>query len=533
MLLPTLSGGMDQSSESNQVGKTNFAAIPDDTIVHLGHSSVLLKIDHKVLIFDHPYGSRSYADKIRLLEPEEIRHETVYVFSSHGHGDHHNAKIFTWRGKIPHLKFILSSDIAIFPAGSDVIRMAPGKQVQVDDMKIRSYLSADAGVAYSIYIAGKHIYFSGDNGYWRQQKDQTEEDYVLQYLSAIDRSVPIDVAFQVCDQFLFEQGRGYGGTEIFAVTFQPKLLVPLHLRGRYDYLKDREQQLEERGFRNQFWVVKNQGDSISCANLSSANLEPKSAESLNQAAATGDLARVKKLIVAGANVNDKNNDSRTPLHLAAGLGSREVVELLLSRGADVKAQDKYEWTPLHVAIRANRIDIVELLLQKGADLESKDQSGLSPLNTAAAVGDLSMVNLLLDAGAQINTGNKFKRSPLYVAAGTGDIALVKLLLANGANVQFENNRGATPLHKAVDDRQIEIVKLLIQAGANVNAKTRTDRFPIHAAVLNGRLDMIQLLIDHGAQVNIKDSMGYSPLRIARNGKDEEVIQLLLKHGAKD
>ena len=87
-------------------------------------------------------------------------------------------------------------------------------------------------------------------------EDQTEEDYVLQYLSAIDRSVPMDIAFQVCDQFLFERGRGYGGTEIFALTFQPKLLVPLHLRNRYDHLPARAQQLKERGFRNRFWVVK-------------------------------------------------------------------------------------------------------------------------------------------------------------------------------------------------------------------------------------------------------------------------------------
>jgi hypothetical protein len=68
------------------------------------------------------------------------------------------------------------------------------------------------------------------------------------------------LAFQVCDTLT--DGVGDGGAGIFSVSFQPKLLVPIHLRGKYEFLKKIELQLRQRGFKNRFWVVKKKGDSI-------------------------------------------------------------------------------------------------------------------------------------------------------------------------------------------------------------------------------------------------------------------------------
>ncbi len=533
LLLPISSKSIDQSGESSPTENEKTAGIPNNTICHLGHSAILLKIGGKVFIFDYPYGTRALADQIHPLQPEELRQETVYAFFSHRHGDHHNSGIFSWRNHIPRLQYIVSSDITRIPAGLQVTRLPPGKLILLDGMKVRSYRSSDAGIAFSIYVAGKHIYFSGDNGFWKQSKGMTEEDHLLQYLASIDRSVPMDIAFQVCDERLFEMGRGYGGTEIFARTFQPTLLVPIHLHGRYEFLEQRKQQLKECGFYNHFWVVKKQGDSMSFDSLGSEASVQRPPKTLHQAAAAGNVSEMKKLLVAGASASEKNDDGRTPLHLAVGLGSLEAVEMLLSQGAQGAARDKNGWTPLQIAAGANRLSMVELLVNRGADLEAKDANGRSPLNVAVEVGSQAMVEFLITAGADVHTTDKYLRTPLQFAAEMGDRALAKLLIAKGAKLESKDNQGASPLYRAVTEGQIEIVGLLIEAGADVNGKTKSGRIPLHTAVLDGRLDLIEVLLDQGSKVNVKDRMGYSPLKLARAGNHREIIDLLKKHGAKE
>ena len=54
---------------------------------------------------------------------------------------------------------------------------------------------------------------------------------------------------------------------------------------------------------------------------------------------------VKRRIDAGADVNIKGQNGKTPLHLA---DSREVAEVLIENGSDLNAKDKNGKTPLDV-----------------------------------------------------------------------------------------------------------------------------------------------------------------------------------------
>jgi len=232
--------------------------IPNNTILHLGHSANLIKIGGRVLVFDYPYGSEANSEWVYYLDPNQLKNEKVYVFVSHGHGDHFNSKIFSWKDQIPHIKFILSSDFRRHP--EDAILISPGQVIKVDDFQVRAYPSTDAGVAYSVYLDGKHIYFAGDNGFWNWEGKRPEEEYINKDLATVDKQVPMDIAFQVCDPLAASVGDG--GADIFAVTFQPKLLVPIHLRGQYEFLKNIELKLKKRGFKNRFWTITGRGDSI-------------------------------------------------------------------------------------------------------------------------------------------------------------------------------------------------------------------------------------------------------------------------------
>ena len=265
--LVLLAAGCEDAHEEAPAGEDASVAeqaskIPDNTIWHFEQSAFLMKIAGKVFIFDYAVD-RLPADsndglRTGVVNPDQIRDENVYVFASHAHGDHFKSIIYTWKAKVRRIKYILSYDIANRPG--DAIEMRPGQTVTVDDFKVAAYPSSDQGVAFSIYLAGKHIYFAGDNAFWNWQGDRIDEDYVIEDLSFIDRKVPIDIAFQVCDPRL--NGRGAGGIYIFALTLAPKLLVPIHSWGEYGFNKAAEIKLKQRGFNGRFWPVGGRADSI-------------------------------------------------------------------------------------------------------------------------------------------------------------------------------------------------------------------------------------------------------------------------------
>ncbi|KAI1748987.1 ankyrin repeat-containing domain protein [Xylaria castorea] len=87
------------------------------------------------------------------------------------------------------------------------------------------------------------------------------------------------------------------------------------------------------------------------------------------------------------NARDQNGD--TALHLAAGRGLLSVMELLISRGADCNAHGKNGGTPLHRAIIMGGKAAVQTLLKKGADINAKDNEDTTPLWRASYYGRFS------------------------------------------------------------------------------------------------------------------------------------------------
>ena len=68
------------------------------------------------------------------------------------------------------------------------------------------------------------------------------------------------------------------------------------------------------------------------------------------------------LINKGAEVNEKDNESTTPLMLAGDAGNKAVVELLLAHGADASLKDKEERT---AGDRCKKQDVKAILIEVG------------------------------------------------------------------------------------------------------------------------------------------------------------------------
>lgn len=86
----------------------------------------------------------------------------------------------------------------------------------------------------------------------------------------------------------------------------------------------------------------------------------------------------------GADINAKNNESITPLHLATTCYMKDILHTLVIKGANINAVDYEGKTPLHYAAEFHDIDLAEVmvLLEHGADIRVRDYSDNTPLHTA-------------------------------------------------------------------------------------------------------------------------------------------------------
>jgi ankyrin repeat protein len=190
--------------------------------------------------------------------------------------------------------------------------------------------------------------------------------------------------------------------------------------------------------------------------------EPPVKLSLGEAVKINDIARIKALLEAGADVNVADELGEKPLHIAAVRGYLQAASMLIAKGADVNGGDGRGLTPLHAAAWSGNNEVVALLIDKGADINAGDEDGVTPLHAAALAGRNETVALLIARGADVNVKNAEGMTPLHAAALASDKETAALLIAAGADVNARNNNGVTPLHTASQKGDQDIVQLLRQ-----------------------------------------------------------------------
>lgn len=176
------------------------------------------------------------------------------------------------------------------------------------------------------------------------------------------------------------------------------------------------------------------------------------AATIHDAAKSGDLAEVQRLVVDGVDVNAKSVNDETPLIVATLQGQGEIANYLLQRGANIDARNSGGLSALHAAAYAGHSDIVTLLLAKGADVKDATNSyGVTPLHVAAEENRVAVVEVLLKHGADPNALEKNGYTALSRAGWREHWDVVVLLLANGGACQ-EADKVGDWLHKECSTR---------------------------------------------------------------------------------
>lgn len=97
-------------------------------------------------------------------------------------------------------------------------------------------------------------------------------------------------------------------------------------------------------------------------------------------------------------INCKDKQNRTPLHVAVNSNFYDCVDLLLKRqGIEINASDSNRIVPLHLACKNKNIEIVKILVSNNdIDINAQDSSGFTPLHYACESGIEEIVRILLN-----------------------------------------------------------------------------------------------------------------------------------------
>ena len=76
-----------------------------------------------------------------------------------------------------------------------------------------------------------------------------------------------------------------------------------------------------------------------------------------------DIETMHLLIKKGCNINIKNDDGNTSLHISVKLNNLEQVKLLINNNVHIDVEDSYGNTPLILALKNNNLSIVNCLLE--------------------------------------------------------------------------------------------------------------------------------------------------------------------------
>ncbi|CAG0920715.1 unnamed protein product [Notodromas monacha] len=142
---------------------------------------------------------------------------------------------------------------------------------------------------------------------------------------------------------------------------------------------------------------------------------------LHRSTKEGNLEIIREVIQSGYhNLDAKNQDGQTVLHIAVNHGHLEALELLLSSGASPNIVDTKGFSPLHYACRRSENEMVVRLLNQGADPRLRSTyENLVPLHEAAQANNIECCKALLSRGCPKRPRNKDDELPEELAEKAG------------------------------------------------------------------------------------------------------------------
>ncbi|ANQ10260.1 Ankyrin [Plasmodium coatneyi] len=159
-----------------------------------------------------------------------------------------------------------------------------------------------------------------------------------------------------------------------------------------------------------------------------------------------DMINVSRLLIEKKiDVNEKNKNGKTSLHIASEYNYVKGIELLIKNHAQINALDNEGNTPLMCSIKRSKEEAAILLIEKGADVNIKDGDMNSVLHICAKehLGNIAQSILLTQKVDIKNCLDGENNSPLHIAAKENQKGLCDLFLKHKFDGYLKNNNNET------------------------------------------------------------------------------------------
>ena len=158
-------------------------------------------------------------------------------------------------------------------------------------------------------------------------------------------------------------------------------------------LSSRSFSVENRKLQDPSLPSRDQADEISEA-IQESSADKSMQLSLYATVETGNCECLKELLRHGTDLERRNQEGHTALHLAVLWGRPEIVLILLQFRASIEARTRDGKTPLALVAETGNVEILKMLLNQGANAESRDQAGRTPVKIARAKNSWNVVGYL-------------------------------------------------------------------------------------------------------------------------------------------
>uniref|UniRef100_A0A182J4E7 Tyrosine-protein kinase n=1 Tax=Anopheles atroparvus TaxID=41427 RepID=A0A182J4E7_ANOAO len=153
---------------------------------------------------------------------------------------------------------------------------------------------------------------------------------------------------------------------------------------------------------------------------------------LHRATKESNYTVVSELLKCGyRNIDSKNQDGQTAVHLACLHADDKILLKLIERGANINSRDAKGNTPLHYACaKRNGLEMVRMLVKASANLQARNSgTGWVPLHEAADNGNLDTIQELLRHRVPHRPRSNFGEMPSDLARQRGHYPVVEFLNA--------------------------------------------------------------------------------------------------------
>lgn len=260
-------------------------------------------------------------------------------------------------------------------------------------------------------------------------------------------------------------------------------------------------------------------------------------------------------------IDTKNTDGNTPLHLAAREGyvtcMKILADELIKRNPPpqqpsspdesslthcqnlLSPQNSDQSTPAHLAAFNGRINILMELHAKGAPFTKNivNMYGDTIGHVATYNGHTAVIKFLVDKKLFFDIGNKAGNTPLHLSVSNGRLETTQFLVETAqsfdvtegkrVNWEVQNHDGNAPIHLCAYYGEAEVFKYLAKKGFNLDIPNKFSDYPVHMATLNNHASIIKILDEYNVPLERRNEDNYTAEKLAQHHKYHEAEKCLI------